>query len=235
MAAATLALVGEYSASVVAHRAILRALELACSAHKPLIGWEWVSTAKIRDASRDLARFSALWVVPASPYANTQGALDAIRWARETATPFLGTCGGFQHALIEYARNVVGLERADHAETSSSDTLVIAPLSCALVEKADNVHFMRGSRLHVLYGGESANEGYHCNYGVNEQYRGAFEAAGLRFTAHDDAGEIRAFELPPSKHPFFLGTLFQPERAALRDQVPPVVAGFLQAIAARRG
>jgi CTP synthase (UTP-ammonia lyase) len=230
MAAATIALVGEYSASVVAHRAIPRALELARSAHKLLIEWEWVSTATIRDARRDLARFAGLWVVPASPYASMDGALDAIRWARETGAPFLGTCGGFQHALIEYARHVAGLEQADHAETSSSDTLVVAPLSCSLVEKTGRVHFVRGSRLHDLYGTESAHEGYHCNYGVNDRYRGSFEAAGLKFTAHDDAGEIRAFELPPDAHPFFLGTLFQPERAALAGTTPPVVAGFAQAI-----
>jgi len=100
------ALVGDFSAEVLAHRAIPWALELAGSAAGAKISWRWFPTDVIRDASNDLAGCAAVWVVPASPYANIAGALDAIRWARETGRPFLGTCGGFQHALLEFARNV---------------------------------------------------------------------------------------------------------------------------------
>jgi CTP synthase (UTP-ammonia lyase) len=86
-----------------------------------------------------------------------------------------------------------------------------------------------GSRLREIYGAESAREGYHCNYGVSEIHRVALERAGLRFTAFDERGEIRAAELPRSVHPFFIGTLFQPERAALRGETPPLVRAFVQA------
>jgi CTP synthase (UTP-ammonia lyase) len=184
----------------------------------------------VSDAARDLAAFSAIWVVPASPYANMAGALAAIRFARETRRPFLGTCGGFQHAIIEVARNVAGLHSADHAETNpGGEMLVVAPLACSMVEKAGPVRFVAESRLAQIYGGESAHEGYHCSYGVNPAHRAALERAGLRFTAFDEHGEIRGAELPASTHPFFVGTLFQPERAALRGETPPVVRAFVQA------
>src|SRR5438094_296218 len=101
----TLALVGDYSPQVIAHQAIPRALELARAAAQVDLGWRWVLTRDLRDPARELAEFAAVWVVPASPYENAAGALGAIRFARETRRPFLGTCGGFQHAVIEFARN----------------------------------------------------------------------------------------------------------------------------------
>ena len=231
-----LALVGDYSPSVTAHRAIPRALQLAQSATPGAAGlsWQWIATGDLRDATQDLAGFSAVWVVPASPYENMAGALAAIRFARETRRPFLGTCGGFQHALIEFARDVAGLQAADHAETNpSGDTLVVAPLACSLVEKSGSLRFPPGSHLHAAYGRDTAREGYHCNYGLNPAHRAAFERAGLRFTAFDENGEVRAAELPAAVHPFFVGTLFQPERAALRGEVPPLVAAFVRAMVTR--
>lgn len=237
-----IALVGDRSPDVIAHRAIPRALELACAATHVRLGWEWVPTRDLTDAPRDLARFSAVWLVPASPYENTAGALAAIRFARETKRPFLGTCGGFQHALIEFARDVAGLASADHAETNpAGDLLVVTRLSCSLVEQHRNLRLVPGSLVHASYGTDRINEGYRCNYGPAPEHRAAFERAGLRFTAFDlpsgtaangvDPNEIRAAELPVDVHPFFVGTLFQPERAALRGEVPPLVAAFVQAAA----
>ena len=225
-----IALVGDHSPQVLAHQAIPRALEVARKETASCIEWRWMPTREIRHATRDLAEVSAVWVVPASPYENMDGALDAIRFARETRRPFLGTCGGFQHALIEFARNVAGLARADHAETNPrSDTPVVTPLACSLVEKTGRIRFAAGSRLREIYGRDSAEEGYHCSYGFNPAHRADLERAGLRFTAFDDAAEIRGAELPADVHPFFIGTLFQPERAALRGAVPPIVRAFVSA------
>ena len=91
------------------------------------------------------------------------------------------------------------------------------------------MHFTAGSRLRAIYGRDSSHEGYHCNYGVNPAHRAALERAGLAFTAFTGAGEIRAAELPQSTHPFFIGTLFQPERAALRGETPPLVRALVTA------
>jgi CTP synthase (UTP-ammonia lyase) len=228
-ARARIALVGDYAAAEAAHRAIPLALELAGAGRA--LAWDWVHSRDLREVPRVLAPYSAVWVVPASPYENTAGVLAAIRWARETGRPFLGTCGGFQHALLEVALDVAGLTGAAHGETEpDSPTQLLVPLSCPLVEKAARVHFAPGSRLAAIYGAESQEEGYHCRYGLNAAYRTQLEAAGLQFTAWDDAGEIRAAELV--SHPFFLATLFQPERAALRGVTPPLARAFVQAATA---
>jgi CTP synthase (UTP-ammonia lyase) len=235
MAAPALALVGDFDPSVPAHRAIPLALDLARAAtpSAAALTWQWIATRDLTDAPRDLAAFSAVWLVPASPYANAAGALAAVRFARETRRPFLGTCGGFQHALIEFARHVLGLAHADHAETNpSAATLVVTRLACSLVEQTNSLRLAPNSLLRAAYGRDTTTEGYRCNYGPAPEYRAAFERAGLRFTAFDDQNEIRAAELPVTTHPFFVGTLFQPERAALRGKLPPLVAAFVRALAA---
>jgi CTP synthase (UTP-ammonia lyase) len=232
MTSSTIALVGDYSPHILAHRAIHRALALARDALGVDVGWKWIHTGHLRDVGRELASYAGVWVVPGSPYHNTPGALAAIQLARTTGRPFLGTCGGFQHALIEFARDVAGLPMADHAETNpTADMPVIVPLGRPLVDRSDEVRFLPGSQLFQIYSRETAAEGYHCSYGVNPAFRGNFERAGLQFTAFDASGEIRGFELGRTIHPFFIGTLFQPERAALRDELPPVVDAFVRAVA----
>jgi len=228
-----IALIGDYSAAVPAHQAIPLALERVERECQLGLSWQWIPTRDLRHASSDLATFSGIWAVPASPYENTVGVLDAIRWARETNRPFLGTCGGFQHALIEFARNVLHVSDADHAETNpAGDQLVVTRLACSLVEQTGPLRFTAGSRLREIYDVDTAREGYRCNYGPSLAFRAQFEAAGLRFTAVDENDEPRAAELSPDVHPFFLGTLFQPERAALRGETPPLVRAFAHAAAA---
>jgi CTP synthase len=225
-----IALVGDHNPQVTAHAAIPRALELARAATGAAIEWTWIGTDRVNGAA-GLAGCGAVWVVPASPYRSLAGALAAIRVAREQGLPFLGTCGGFQHALIEFARNVAGIPAAGHAEIDASAAdLVVTPLACGLVEKSGDITFTAGSRLDAIFSGRAAQEGYHCSYGVNPAYRSRLERAGLRFTGFDSAGEIRAAELP--SHPFFIGTLFQPERSGLRGECHPLIEAFVRAAAA---
>jgi CTP synthase (UTP-ammonia lyase) len=223
-----IALIGDYDATVTAHRAIPRALALAGAELGVSVHPLWTHTMRITKAS-SLAGADAVWCVPASPYANTQGALAAIRHARETGLPFLGTCGGFQHALLEVAQAVWGIESPAHAEL---DPLaldpVVAPLSCSLVEARGAIHFAPGSRIALAYGATEAGEEYHCSYGFNSHYLPRLMAGPLRATGRDAAGEVRAVEL--DGHPFFVATLFQPERAALAGRTPHLVRAFLQAI-----
>ena len=231
----TIALVGDYSDTVLAHRAIPQALLLASRGRAVPVDWRWIQTRDIKDPLRDLADFSGVWVVPASPYENMDGALAAIRFARETRRPFLGTCGGFQHAIIEFARNVAGIADADHGETNpAGDTLVVTPLQCALREQTSQLRFVPGSVIATAYQRGQAVEGYNCSYGINERFRERLEKAGLRFTAFDTNNDIRAGELPSAVHPFFVGTLFQPERAALRGETPPLVRAFVEAVRQRQ-
>jgi len=225
------ALVGDYSERHTAHRAIPAALELARARSGADVGWEWVATRRLANAPRELADFSAAWFVPATPYENTEGALDAIRWAREGRRPILGTCGGFQHMIMEFARSVAGIADADTSETNpGGESLVVTRLSCSLVEAVGEVRFREGSLLRAAYGTAGATEGYRCNYGFNSAFKSVLGDAGLEFTAWDDAGDIRGAELP--SHPFYAGVLFQPERAALKGAVPPLVLAFVEAVAA---
>jgi len=223
-------LVGDFDDTVPAHRAIPVALGLAAGSVGVRVGFEWVPTDAIGLQDR-LVAFDGIWCVPASPYRSMEGAIRAIRYAREQAHPFLGTCGGFQHAVIEYARNVLGWMDAEHAETSpDAEQPVITPLQCALVEETGSVRFRAGPRLFAAYGVDESKEGYRCSYGLNPEFQACLLEGPLQVTARDPAGEIRGLEL--EGHPFFVLTLFQPERAALRGVLPPPVAAFVTASAA---
>jgi CTP synthase (UTP-ammonia lyase) len=227
-----IALIGDHDPAVTAHRAIPEALRLVCGELGLDGRWDWIHTASIQpDPAEQLAPYAGLWCVPASPYASTAGALAAIRWAREQRRPFLGTCGGFQHALIEYATAVWRLPHAAHAELEpDAPDPLIAPLACALVEQRGWVRLAPHSRIARAYGATDTVESYHCSYGLHPAHAGRLDDGPLRDTARDRAGEVRAVEL--DDHPFFVATLFQPERAALTGQPPPLVRAFVQAAAA---
>lgn len=234
------ALVGDYDPTVTAHQAIPRALALAADRLGLTVEPRWLATHAVpRDdplADAD-GPYDAAWCVPASPYRSADGALRAIGAARERGVPFLGTCGGFQHAVLEYARSVLGWADAEHAETAPDAARpVIAPLACALVEATEVVRFAPGSRLAAAYeeatGARESREGYRCRYGLSPAFARLLTAGPLRATATDAAGEVRAVEL--DGHPFFVATLFQPERAALTGATPPPAVALLRAAAARR-
>ena len=228
----SIGLIGDHDLSVPAHQAIPSALQLAADALHIEVDFEWVPTEEITSTAR-LSCFSGLWCVPASPYCSMEGALLAIHHARESSIAFLGTCGGFQHAVIEFARNVLGWADAEHAETSpDAPRAVIAPLACALVEATAPVRLLPGSRIAAAYGSDEATETYRCRYGLNPEFRTALVAGPLRATAEDASGDARAVEL--DDHPFFVATLFQPERAALQGERAPLVEAFVAACAAHR-
>jgi CTP synthase (UTP-ammonia lyase) len=225
---ARIALVGDHDPAVVAHRAIPLALALAGDAAPPL-AWEWLHTSTLAgDVASRLVAFDGVWCVPASPYANTAGALAAIRVARRGGRPFLGTCGGFQHALLDYADDVWGVAAA-HAETDpAAADPVIAPLTCGLVERTDTIRFVEGSRLQAIHDRVETVEDYHCNYGLNPVYSARLDGGPLRVAAHDRGGDVRAVEL--DGHPFFVATLYQPERSGLAGRRHPLIDAFVHAV-----
>jgi CTP synthase (UTP-ammonia lyase) len=229
MLAKRIGLIGDFNPDVTAHRAIPRALALAAEKVGCEVEPAWLATDKIGlNSVEQFAEFDGLWCVPGSPYANMEGALWAIRYARDNNVPFLGTCGGFQHALIEYARNVAGIGDAEHAETNpDASNLVISPLACSLVERTGTIRLKENSLIRRACGKGEIIEGYHCRFGLNPEFRERLTAGELQFTGWDENGEARAFEL--NGHPFFVATLFQPERAALREETHPLIAAFVRA------
>lgn len=223
------ALIGDHNPTVTAHRAIPIALDLAGGLRECSVAATWWHTSSLSDPAAQLADFDGIWCVPASPYANVVGALAAIRYARETRVPFLGTCAGFQYAIIEYARNVRSILDADHTEDHpGSQKPIISALSCSLVEATQEIATADGSRVRQAYGTEKICEQYRCRYGLNANLQSALLDGDLWFTAQDERGEVRAFEL--RSHPFFVATLFQPERRALVGKVPPLVVAFFDSI-----
>lgn len=224
-------LIGDYTPQVRAHRAIPQALKLAGNVIGCAVETEWVATETLDESAQSrLSVFDALWCVPASPYANMDGALGAIRFARERNLPFLGTCGGFQHALIEYAQNVLGFTEADHAESNPNATMpVVAALSCSLVGVEGAIVLNEGSRIKAIYGTIQAREQYHCNFGLNSQYEALFATGALRITGRDENGEARVIEL--DEHRFFIGTLYQPELSASAGIAHPLITAYVKAIA----
>lgn len=220
-------IVGDRDDRITAHRGIAAALPLVAQALDLDVQARWLATDTITDASV-LHGMHGIWCIPGSPYRSMDGALRAIHHARERGVPFLGTCGGFQHAVLEHARHVLGWADADHAETApAAQRAVIALLECALVEASETVRLVPGSRIAHAYGSTAAHEGYHCRYGLNPRFRDSLLEGPLCASAFDAQGAVRAIER--DDHPFFVATLFQPERAALSGVVPPLVRALVQA------
>lgn len=109
---------------------------------------------------------------------------------------------------------------------------MISPLSCGALRDIASVRLIEGTRLAQAYGRLHAAEEYQCRFGVNPAFRAALATGAVRESAVDEDGDLRAIEL--DQHPFFVCTLFQPERAALHGRTPPPVVAFLEACASRR-
>jgi len=231
MKSVKIALLGDRSDEVIAHRAIPLALQIAadelslnqqggsCTA-------VWIHSSKI-DLSQ-LSQYDGIWCVPASPYADSENVLNAIRYARENDVPFLGTCGGYQHAVLEYAKNVLGYTNAGTVEEDPDTTLpLINAMFCSLVEKPGAIRLAANSQLHAIYQSNLVEEQYHCSFGVNRHYLTIFDNSELEFTGFDTNDDPRAIE--HRNHPFFFGTAFQPERSALENQMHPLINAFLKA------
>lgn len=218
------ALVGDFNPDVVAHQAIPKVLALA--AEDADLQPEWLGTEAALHANLD--PYAGFWCVPASPYRSMEGALRVIRFARENDRPFLGTCGGCQHAVLEFARNVLSISAAGHREIDpKTSEPVITNLACSLIEASETLRPVKGTRFHEIYGADEIRETYHCSYGLNPDYIPRLVQGGLRVGVLGPKGETRALELPA--HRFFLATLFQPERSSLSGKRHPVITAFVAA------
>jgi CTP synthase (UTP-ammonia lyase) len=223
----SIAIIGEYNPTFPPHISTNVAIKHSCSASGHDVDGVWVSTEEIDKTLFE--RFSGIWVAPGSPYRNMDQALWAIRYARENGVACFGTCGGFQHMIIEYARNVIGFKDAGHAEYDPyASNLFITQLACSLAGRKMELTFSSGSRVAEIYGGTSAIEEYYCNFGVNPDYVFLLQSGSLKITGSDSEGEMRVIELPG--HPFFLGTLFVPQTNSTAEQPHPLVTAFMKAV-----
>ncbi|MEV0533233.1 hypothetical protein [Kitasatospora sp. NPDC050463] len=222
-----IALVGDRSPAVRSHARIPGLLDALATRDQLVLDAYWIPTEDA-EAPGALDGFDAIWLLPGSPYRSEAGAVAAVRTARERGIPFLGTCAGFQHAVLEYARNVCGIGGAAHGESHpAEDDLVIVPLSCSLVGHEGQVEITPGSLAERVLGTTRTLERYHCAYGLNSAYLDRLRAGGLRFSGVDDDGDLRVLELPG--HPFFLASLFQPELAGDGTLAHPVLRALAAA------
>ena len=222
-----IALLGDQSDDVIAHRAIPLALQLAAKQLSVECTPEWIHTTKINQSN--LTEYSGMWCVPASPYADPLQMIEAIQYARESQLPLLGTCGGYQHAVLEFAKNVLGQKDAGNTEDNTNTRLpLINAMFCSLREKPGQINFNNPSRLRSIYKSDFTEEQYNCGFGVNRELLHLFNDSDLVFTGFDKDNDPRAFEL--NNHPFFIGTAFQPERSALKQKNHPLITSFVQAI-----
>jgi len=230
-------IVGDFDRGKHSHWATEAALFHAAARLGLLVEPRWIATPSLAegDVARRLDGLDGLWGAPGSPYASKQGMLRAIEHARRRDVPYLGTCGGFQHALIELARNVLGVPDADSAEDDpGGKNNVITLVSCPVpgrpgprLHGSDVARAVPGTLLERLCGPGDMRPEYFCSYETNPDFIPRWEAAGLRIAARGDGGEMRAFELPRNR--FFLAALFQPQLSSSFERPHPMVQGFLRA------
>jgi CTP synthase (UTP-ammonia lyase) len=235
------AVVGDFDPTRFSHWATEAALFHAAQLVDVKLELEWIGTEVVarEGAERCLEGRDGLWGSAGSPYRSSDGMLAGIRFARERGVPYLGTCGGFQYALIEFTRNVLGLTDADTAESgSSSRHVVITPVQrpkpvvrpgAPLLSGTDGVLPVPGTLLAQLCSGEPLRAEYYCSFETNADYVSSWQAAGLCITGLGEQGELRAFSLPSSR--FFLATLFQPQLSSRARTPHPIITGFLRACA----
>ncbi|HEX8068802.1 MAG TPA: hypothetical protein VF546_02545 [Pyrinomonadaceae bacterium] len=195
----------------------------------------WLATPALVGARAEalLAEADALWASPGSPYLNLDGALNGIRFARTRGWPLLGTCAGFQHIVLEYARNVMGLADAAHQEYDpDAPTLLLTALVCPVASQVLKINLAPDSFPARVYGRTEIEEYYYCNFGINPAFRRAVDEAGLKVVGTDQDDEPRVLQLP--RHRFYVATLFVPGASYTEGVVAsagahPLVKAFLEA------
>lgn len=221
-----IAILGDYRPENPTHSATNSALKHSADRSGVEMVSQWVGTAQVSEAV--LEQFGAVFLAPGGPYKDPENALAAIRFAREQRLPCLGTCAGFQHMVIEYARNVLGVAAAQHGEYGDEGELFIARLACSLVGRSMMLKLQPDSQVAAHYGKTHVEEQYYCNFGVDPARVEQLKSGPLRFSASDAEGELRALELPD--HPFFIGTLYVPQARSLPGKPHPLISAFVRAV-----
>src|SRR5271156_1239544 len=181
--AVRIGILGDFNPDFRSHHATNDALQHAARKLQLKVESAWLPTPSLLEptAPATLDAFDGIWASPGSPYKSFDGMLKGIEFARVHDRPFLGTCGGFQYALIECARNVIGIRDATTAEEDpKAKNIVIYPVACAIPNrdkngpklsgKVNEIHLRPGSYLASFYGKEKVEEEFFCNYELNPEF-----------------------------------------------------------------
>ncbi len=224
-----IAVIGEFNSHHETHTTIDQALNDLAVRTGVDIAFDWIDTTKLEnDPAGILSSYHGIWSAPGSPFKSLTGALNAIRYARENNIPHLGTCAGFQHTVIELARDMLGFPFAQHEEyDAESSELFISRLACSLAGKTLPVKIIEGTRSFDCYQCFDANENYYCNFGLNPAVRDKLTHPDLIFSGVDQDNEIRILEL--KNHAFFIATVFVPQTRSTLENPHPLILGFIMA------
>lgn len=220
-------IIGDYDCQRPSHKATNEALHHGADDLGINLKLQWLPTEALeKDIDNTLNKFDGLWCAPGSPYKSIKGALHAIQFARENDTPFIGTCGGFQHAVIEYAQNKLGLKTISHVEYDPyTSNLFISALSCSLIGETRKILIARNSKVYAFYNRTEVEERYNCNFGLNPNYQKIIDESGFKVVGTDEKGEARILELPQNN--FFIATLFQPQLSSLPTNPHKLIIAYL--------
>lgn len=235
-----IALVGKYVELQDAYLSANEALKHAGFALDTDVEIKWVDSEKLTEAQLEeaLADVSGIFVPSGFGTRGIDGKLIAIRYARENNIPFLGTALGMELAVIEYARNVIGLENAgstEHAQDLEHELVALHPdqrkgedLGGTLRLGLYPAHLKTGTKIAAIYEGQEVIEERHRNrYEVNQEYFELLEENGLVLSALSPDGRlVEAIELP--NHPFFVASQYHPEFVSRPDRPHPLFKAFVE-------
>ena len=234
------ALVGKYEQLNDAYLSVVEALRHACISHDASLDLHWINAENIESegAEKLLQGMDAIVVPGGFGNRGVNGKIAAIRWAREQRVPFLGLCLGMQCAVIEWARNIAGLEDASSAELNPNSK---HPVIHLLPEQQDVVDLGGTMRLGVypcrlqanttgqsLYNEEVVYERHRHRYEFNNSYRTLLMESGYVISGTSPDGRlVELIEL--KNHPFFIACQYHPEFLSRPGKPHPLFGGLIQA------
>ena len=234
------AIIGKYTKLQDAYLSVVEALGHASGIHGVNVELDWVDSEELvdgRSAASRLGDADGVLVLPGFGHRGTEGKIEAARYARESGTPYLGLCLGMQIGVIEFARNVAGLEMANSTEFESDTPHPVIDIMADQVgvEMGGTMRLGRypcelvpGTRAAEVYESGLVNERHRHRYEVNNAYRASLSEAGMVFSGTSPDG--RLVEIAEIQdHPFFIGCQFHPEFKSRPLRPHPLFKGFIGA------
>jgi CTP synthase len=241
----SVAIVGKYVHLKDSYKSLHEALVHGGLANDVGVQFTYVDSESLDDQSiaERMNAYDAVLVPGGFGDRGTEGKIEAIRYAREAGIPFFGICLGMQMAVVEYARHVCGLEKANSAEFDPDTPHPVVDLMPEQRGVKDKGATMRlgaypcvlspGSLAAQIYGAQEVSERHRHRYEVANEYREQLEAAGLVLSGQSpDSTLVEMVELPD--HPYFVGCQFHPEFKSRPHSPHPLFSRFVAASLARR-
>jgi CTP synthase len=235
-----IAMVGKYVDLTDSYKSLNEALAHAGIANEVRVEITHVDSEKIEQAGLPESVKTADGILVPMGFGprGTEGKIAAVRFARETKVPFLGICFGMQMAVIEYARNVCGLDKANSSEvdpTTPHPVIDLMMTQRGLIQKGGTMRLgsypcalEEGSLARKLYARKKVSERHRHRYEFNNTYREQLAKAGLVFSGvSPDGALVEMIEL--KDHPFFLASQFHPEFQSRPLKPHPLFASFVEA------